>query len=146
MQDLTAIGVTKPGHRKKISIEINNLNIPEWLPEYIPVRLSAVSCTHCCIISSIPDPTHVVFSHSLISASGSVPSASHSTTKNSQKMAMTPSASSKTSPGRICRRSASPSWVRTRWIFEFVDCVSVCVLSLIIQFASRPPEEADVGS
>lgn len=37
LQDLTAIGVTKPGHRKKISIEINNLNIPEWLPEYIPV-------------------------------------------------------------------------------------------------------------
>lgn len=42
LQDLTAIGVTKPGHRKKISIEINNLNIPEWLPEYIPVRLSTV--------------------------------------------------------------------------------------------------------
>uniref|UniRef100_UPI003AAFA34C caskin-2-like isoform X2 n=1 Tax=Centroberyx gerrardi TaxID=166262 RepID=UPI003AAFA34C len=38
-EDLTAIGVTKPGHRKKISIEISNLNIPEWLPEYIPVRL-----------------------------------------------------------------------------------------------------------
>ncbi|KAM9392919.1 caskin-2 isoform 2-T4 [Pholidichthys leucotaenia] len=38
-EDLTAIGVTKPGHRKKISIEINNLNIPEWLPEYIPTDL-----------------------------------------------------------------------------------------------------------
>lgn len=37
-EDLTAIGVTKPGHRKKISIEIGNLSIPEWLPEYIPVR------------------------------------------------------------------------------------------------------------
>lgn len=36
-QDLTAIGVTKPGHRKKISLEIGNLSIPEWLPEYIPV-------------------------------------------------------------------------------------------------------------
>ncbi|XP_067286656.1 caskin-2 isoform X2 [Pseudorasbora parva] len=35
-EDLTAIGVTKPGHRKKISMEINNLNIPEWLPDYIP--------------------------------------------------------------------------------------------------------------
>lgn len=44
LQDLTAIGVTKPGHRKKISIEINNLNIPEWLPEYIPVRPPAVCC------------------------------------------------------------------------------------------------------
>nr|XP_057905551.1 caskin-2-like isoform X2 [Doryrhamphus excisus] len=38
-EDLTAIGVTKPGHRKKISMEINKLNIPEWLPEYIPVEL-----------------------------------------------------------------------------------------------------------
>nr|XP_055031217.1 caskin-2 isoform X2 [Misgurnus anguillicaudatus] len=35
-EDLTAIGVTKPGHRKKISVEIGNLNIPEWLPDYIP--------------------------------------------------------------------------------------------------------------
>ncbi|KAF6728979.1 Caskin-2 [Oryzias melastigma] len=38
-EDLTAIGVTKPGHRKKISMEINNLNIPEWLPEFIPSDL-----------------------------------------------------------------------------------------------------------
>nr|XP_046271043.1 caskin-2-like isoform X2 [Scatophagus argus] len=38
-EDLTAIGVTKPGHRKKISMEINNLNMPEWLPEYIPSDL-----------------------------------------------------------------------------------------------------------
>ncbi|XP_062858824.1 caskin-2-like isoform X2 [Trichomycterus rosablanca] len=35
-EDLTAIGVTKPGHRKKISMEISKLNIPEWLPDYIP--------------------------------------------------------------------------------------------------------------
>ncbi|CAL8286973.1 unnamed protein product [Boreogadus saida] len=38
-EDLTAIGVTKPGHRKKISMEIGNLNIPDWLPEYIPAAL-----------------------------------------------------------------------------------------------------------
>ncbi|KAJ3600893.1 hypothetical protein NHX12_031867 [Muraenolepis orangiensis] len=38
-EDLTAIGVTKPGHRKKISMEIGNLNIPDWLPEYIPAEL-----------------------------------------------------------------------------------------------------------
>ncbi|XP_059406260.1 caskin-2-like isoform X4 [Carassius carassius] len=38
-EDLTAIGVTKPGHRKKISLEISNLSIPEWLPEYIPQDL-----------------------------------------------------------------------------------------------------------
>ncbi|XP_069763423.1 caskin-1 isoform X3 [Narcine bancroftii] len=35
-KDLTAIGVTKPGHRKKIAIEINRLNISEWLPNYQP--------------------------------------------------------------------------------------------------------------
>ncbi|XP_072522980.1 caskin-2 isoform X1 [Salminus brasiliensis] len=38
-EDLTAIGVTKPGHRKKISTEISNLNIPEWLPDYIPADI-----------------------------------------------------------------------------------------------------------
>ncbi|XP_058476877.1 caskin-2-like isoform X2 [Solea solea] len=38
-EDLTAIGVTKPGHRKKISMEINKLSIPEWLPDYIPSDL-----------------------------------------------------------------------------------------------------------
>lgn len=38
LQDLTAIGVTKPGHRKKIAMEIGKLSIPEWLPDYIPVR------------------------------------------------------------------------------------------------------------
>ncbi|XP_032896404.1 caskin-1 isoform X8 [Amblyraja radiata] len=35
-EDLTAIGVTKPGHRKKIAIEINRLNVSEWLPDYQP--------------------------------------------------------------------------------------------------------------
>uniref|UniRef100_A0A8D2LMT6 CASK interacting protein 1 n=1 Tax=Varanus komodoensis TaxID=61221 RepID=A0A8D2LMT6_VARKO len=39
-EDLTAIGVTKPGHRKKIASEINNLNISEWLPEYKPANLA----------------------------------------------------------------------------------------------------------
>ncbi|KAM7151467.1 caskin-1 isoform 3-T3 [Macrochelys suwanniensis] len=39
-EDLTAIGVTKPGHRKKITSEINSLNIPEWLPEYKPANLA----------------------------------------------------------------------------------------------------------
>ncbi|XP_051889156.1 caskin-2-like isoform X2 [Pristis pectinata] len=38
-EDLTAIGVTKPGHRKKISTEISKLSIPEWLPDYRPVDL-----------------------------------------------------------------------------------------------------------
>lgn len=40
-QDLTAIGVTKPGHRKKITAEISGLSIPDWLPEHKPVRLPA---------------------------------------------------------------------------------------------------------
>ncbi|XP_075035410.1 caskin-1 isoform X1 [Mixophyes fleayi] len=39
-EDLTAIGVTKPGHRKKIFSEINSINIGEWLPEYKPANLS----------------------------------------------------------------------------------------------------------
>ncbi|KFQ34509.1 Caskin-2, partial [Merops nubicus] len=38
-EDLTAIGVTKPGHRKKISTEISQLTIAEWLPNYIPADL-----------------------------------------------------------------------------------------------------------
>ncbi|XP_069564866.1 caskin-2-like [Brachyistius frenatus] len=38
-EDLTAIGVTKPGHRKKISMEIGKLSIPEWLPDHIPLDL-----------------------------------------------------------------------------------------------------------
>ncbi|XP_067913999.1 caskin-2-like isoform X2 [Heterodontus francisci] len=38
-EDLTAIGVTKPGHRKKISTEIGKLSIPEWLPDYKPADL-----------------------------------------------------------------------------------------------------------
>ncbi|XP_075759797.1 caskin-2 isoform X2 [Pelodiscus sinensis] len=38
-EDLTAIGVTKPGHRKKISTEIGQLSIVEWLPNYIPADL-----------------------------------------------------------------------------------------------------------
>ncbi|KAL4657893.1 caskin-2-like [Arapaima gigas] len=39
-EDLTAVGVTKPGHRKKISMEIGNLWIPDWLPDYIPSDLA----------------------------------------------------------------------------------------------------------
>ncbi|XP_053158877.1 caskin-2 isoform X2 [Hemicordylus capensis] len=39
-EDLTAIGVTKPGHRKKISTEIGQLSIAEWLPSYIPDDLT----------------------------------------------------------------------------------------------------------
>ncbi|XP_028669637.2 caskin-1 isoform X4 [Erpetoichthys calabaricus] len=39
-EDLTAIGVTKPGHRKKITTEINKLSVVEWLPEHKPASLA----------------------------------------------------------------------------------------------------------
>ncbi|XP_024616378.1 caskin-2 [Neophocaena asiaeorientalis asiaeorientalis] len=43
-EDLTAIGVTKPGHRKKIASEIAQLSIAEWLPNYIPADLLEWLC------------------------------------------------------------------------------------------------------
>jgi hypothetical protein len=36
-QDLTAIGIKKPNHRKKLKAEIAQLNISDGLPDYIPV-------------------------------------------------------------------------------------------------------------
>ncbi|XP_075033947.1 caskin-2 isoform X2 [Mixophyes fleayi] len=36
-EDLTAIGVTKPGHRKKISTEINKMSVADGLPHKTPV-------------------------------------------------------------------------------------------------------------
>ncbi|XP_037363676.1 caskin-1 [Talpa occidentalis] len=39
-EDLTAIGVTKPGHRKKITAEISSLSVPDWLPEHKPANLA----------------------------------------------------------------------------------------------------------
>ncbi|XP_053708426.1 caskin-1 isoform X8 [Synchiropus splendidus] len=38
-EDLTAIGITKPGHRKKMTSEINKLGVTEWLPEQKPANL-----------------------------------------------------------------------------------------------------------
>ncbi|XP_002940028.2 caskin-2 isoform X2 [Xenopus tropicalis] len=38
-EDLTAIGVTKPGHRKKISTEIGKLIVADGLPQQTPVDL-----------------------------------------------------------------------------------------------------------
>ncbi|OCT60682.1 hypothetical protein XELAEV_18046703mg [Xenopus laevis] len=38
-EDLTAIGVTKPGHRKMISTEIGKLIVADGLPQQIPVDL-----------------------------------------------------------------------------------------------------------
>ncbi|XP_045930646.1 caskin-1 isoform X4 [Micropterus dolomieu] len=38
-KDLTAIGITKPGHRKKMTSEINKLSVNDWLPEQKPASL-----------------------------------------------------------------------------------------------------------
>lgn len=42
LKDLTAIGVMKPGHRKKLISEISKLPSTDWLPDHKPVRLSHV--------------------------------------------------------------------------------------------------------
>ncbi|KAK2726935.1 hypothetical protein QYM36_007694 [Artemia franciscana] len=38
-EDLTAIGITKPNHRKRLKTEIGNLQIPDGLPDYVPDTL-----------------------------------------------------------------------------------------------------------
>uniref|UniRef100_A0A6A7FQR2 Caskin-2 n=1 Tax=Hirondellea gigas TaxID=1518452 RepID=A0A6A7FQR2_9CRUS len=38
-EDLNAIGITKPAHRKKLKQEIGRLNISDGLPDYIPAKL-----------------------------------------------------------------------------------------------------------
>ncbi|KAA0189208.1 hypothetical protein HAZT_HAZT001393 [Hyalella azteca] len=38
-EDLNAIGITKPAHRKKLKAEISKLNIRDGLPDYIPATL-----------------------------------------------------------------------------------------------------------
>ncbi|XP_077354983.1 caskin-1 isoform X6 [Festucalex cinctus] len=43
-KDLTAIGITKPGHRKKMSTEINKMSVTEWLPEQKPASLGEWLC------------------------------------------------------------------------------------------------------
>lgn len=42
LKDLTAIGVMKPGHRKKLTSEISKLPTTDWLPDHKPVRLARV--------------------------------------------------------------------------------------------------------
>ncbi|KAM3838381.1 caskin-1-like, partial [Diretmus argenteus] len=39
-EDLTAIGVMKPGHRKKLSSEISKLPSTDWLPDHKPANLA----------------------------------------------------------------------------------------------------------
>ena len=38
-QDLTAIGIKKPNHRKRLKAEIAQLRISDGLPDYIPVSV-----------------------------------------------------------------------------------------------------------
>ena len=35
-EDLTAIGIKKPHHRKKLKTEIEKLKLPDWLPRQVP--------------------------------------------------------------------------------------------------------------
>ena len=37
-EDLTAIGIKNPAHRKKLKSEISKLNISDGIPSHIPVR------------------------------------------------------------------------------------------------------------
>jgi len=60
-QDLTAIGVTKPGHRKKITSEINKITVNEWLPDQKPVSLT-LNQTH---IQTHPDVNLFLFAFNL---------------------------------------------------------------------------------
>ncbi|XP_019749031.1 caskin-1 isoform X4 [Hippocampus comes] len=43
-EDLAAIGITKPGHRKKMTTEISKLSVTEWLPEQKPASLGEWLC------------------------------------------------------------------------------------------------------
>ncbi|XP_051904095.1 caskin-1 isoform X6 [Hippocampus zosterae] len=43
-EDLAAIGITKPGHRKKLTTEISKLSVTEWLPEQKPANLGEWLC------------------------------------------------------------------------------------------------------
>lgn len=41
-QDLTAIGITKPAHRKRLKAELSKLHIHDGIPDYKPVRHSTI--------------------------------------------------------------------------------------------------------
>jgi hypothetical protein len=41
-QDLTAIGITKPNHRKRLKAEIARLHIHDGIPDFCPVRMECV--------------------------------------------------------------------------------------------------------
>ena len=43
-EDLTAIGIQHPGHRKKLKAAISCLNIPDGLPDFLPVIFVIYVC------------------------------------------------------------------------------------------------------
>ena len=45
-QDLTAIGISKPGHRKKLKAEIGRLNIHDGIPDFKPVSTMQLFIKH----------------------------------------------------------------------------------------------------
>ena len=42
-EDLTAIGIKKPNHRKRLKSEITQLNVPDGLPSFTPVSVKQCS-------------------------------------------------------------------------------------------------------
>ena len=60
-EDLTAIGIKKPNHRKRLKAEITRLNIPDALPNYIPVR----KLSQCSSSRGGKDAPRAIFSVSL---------------------------------------------------------------------------------
>lgn len=67
-EDLTAIGITKPNHRKRLKAEIAQLNLPDNLPEFIPVSVnrfdlikSSIISIHCYLNSLLLVPSSFLF-------------------------------------------------------------------------------------
>lgn len=46
-EDLTAVGIKKPNHRKRLKAELANLNVPDNLPDYIPVSMFVIFMFTC---------------------------------------------------------------------------------------------------
>jgi len=44
LQDLTAIGITQPVIRKRLTAEISRLRISDGIPNYVPVTSSLCTC------------------------------------------------------------------------------------------------------
>jgi len=42
-EDLTAVGIKNPSHRRRLMDEISKLNVPDGLPDYIPVKIQTLS-------------------------------------------------------------------------------------------------------